>query len=360
MSIGTEARDRRGPEGTASLLAMEISKASARKAVNSTGHRLLSAIARRRGYELVRPDPSPAAPESALPLGRGEPFRVGEYDVVPHGLYDLVPHNYYSPIPDLSQLPADIWSRRNRLGGVELDIGGGIALIEGELAPYLAEFDFPATGPRPPGEFYLDNTNYGAVDAELLYAMVRARKPRRVIELGSGMTTLLIGVAARRNAAEGVATEHLAYDPFPRAKILGEEPPPPTRFEPKSATDVSLADFEQLESGDFLFVDTTHTVKLGSDVNYIVLDVLPTLASGVIIHFHDIFLPWEYPREWFESMEYFWAEQYLIQAFLAFNADFEVLIPANAVAIEHPERLATAIPSFAPGRRPGALWLRRR
>jgi hypothetical protein len=338
----------------------------ARKAINRTGHQLMAAIARRRGWELVEArstlsvSAADPADEHGLPPGRQEPFQLGEYDVVPHGRYDLVPRNYYSPVPDLTQLPADIWERRSRLAGVRIDIDAGIATIEGELAPYLNEFDFPVEGPRPPGEFFLANTNYGAVDAELLYAMVRARKPRRVVELGSGMTTLLIGAAARRNAADGVATEHLAYDPYPRAQILGEEPPPPTRFEPKRATEVTLEDFARLEDGDILFVDTTHTVKLGSDVNYVVLDVLPTLASGVIVHFHDIFLPWEYPREWFESMDYFWAEQYLIQAFLAFNGEFEVEIPANAVAVEHPDRLTKAIPSFVPGRRPGALWLRRR
>jgi Methyltransferase domain len=338
---------------------MDFHTADARRAINRAGHRLLSAAAGRRGYELIKAGPA-AAVELPLPSGRDEPFQVGEYDVVPHGRYDLVPHNYYSPVPDLTSLPDDIWERRSRLGGVELNVDAAMTLIEDELAAYVAEFDFAPSGPRPPGEFFLDNTNYGAVDAELLYAVVRARKPRRVIELGSGMTTLLIAEAARRNTADGVATEHLAYDPFPRAQILGEEPSLPTRFEPKGATEVALSDFGQLRSGDILFVDTTHTVKLGSDVNYVVLDVLPTLASGVIVHFHDIFLPWEYPREWFESMDYFWAEQYLIQAFLAFNGDFEVLLPASAVAVEHPQRLAKAIPSFAPGRRPGALWLRRR
>ncbi|MBS1887189.1 MAG: class I SAM-dependent methyltransferase [Actinobacteria bacterium] len=322
---------------------------------------MIEGIARRNGLELVpvgsgRPDPN----TEVIPRGSVSRFQTAEYEIVPKGAYDIVRHDYYSPIPDLTLLPDDIWDRRNRLAGVALNVDDAIALIESELADYVAEFDFPAAGPRPPGEFFLDNTNYGAVDAELLYAMVRARKPRRVLELGSGMTTLLIGEAARRNAADGVATEHLAYDPYPRAQILGEDPPPPTRFAPKGATEVGLDDFSLLGNGDILFVDTTHTVKLGSDVNYVVLDVLPTLASGVIVHFHDIFLPWEYPREWFESMGYFWAEQYLIQAFLAFNGDFEVLIPANAVAVEHPDRLARAIPSFVPGRRPGALWLRRR
>src|SRR4051794_20501601 len=310
-----------------------------RSALRRASGKLVRLIARRSNFELVHSD---------------------RFDVVPKGFYDVVRRDYYSPVPNLELLPEDIWNRHSRLGGVDLRVEAGMALIEEELTQFVAELDVSTSGPSAPGEFFLENGNYETVDAELLYAMLRARKPRLVMELGSGFTTLLIGSAARKNAAEGRHTEHLAYDPFPRPQILGDEPPPPTRFEPISATDVPLDAFAQLGAGDFLFVDTTHTVKLGSDVNYIVLDVLPTLAPGVIIHFHDVFLPWEYPREWFEEMQYYWAEQYLLQAFLAFNSDFEVLIPAAAIASEFPERLASVVPSFAPGHRPGAIWLKRR
>jgi hypothetical protein len=320
---------------------------SSRAAFRSLGGKLARRIARRRGFELVRVDEHDLIPK-------------GAYDLFPKGEYDVVRRDYYSPVPNLELLPDDIWDRRSKLGGVDLRVEAGIELIENELAEYVREFDVSLEGPASPGKFVLRNGNYESVDAELLYAMLRARKPRLVMELGSGFTTLLIGKAARRNASEGAETRHLAYDPFPRAQILGEAPPPPTRFEPISATDVPLDAFAQLSAGDILFVDTTHTVKLGSDVNYLVLDVLPTLAPGVIVHFHDIFLPWEYPRQWFEEMQYYWAEQYLLQAFLAYNNEFEVLIPAAAVAKELPDRLAAAVPSFSPGNRPGAIWLQRR
>jgi hypothetical protein len=280
-------------------------------------------------------------------------------EVVPPGPHDVVAHDFYSPVPDLDRLPEGIWERRSAMGGIDLRIERAIETVESELAPYIAELDVPLDGPRPPGGFFLHNENYEAVDAELLYAMIRARRPRRVLELGSGYTTLLIGLACRRNAEDGVETEHVAYDPFPRGKIIGEEPPPPTRFEPLPATQVPLESFRELGADDILFVDTTHTVKLGSDVNFVVLDVLPELAPGVLVHFHDIFLPWEYPRAWVETMHYYWAEQYLLQAFLAFNEEFEVLIPAQALAREHPRRLAKAIPSFRPPVSPGALWIAR-
>jgi hypothetical protein len=326
--------------------------------------RILRYLAARGGYELVprgeAAAAAPVAPEArVLPPGRTERFAVEEYEVLPKGCYDVVRRTFYSPIPNLEQLPAGIWERRSELGGIDLRLDAAIELIEGELAPFVGELEVPVKGPQEPGRFYLHNENYETVDAELLYAIVRSRKPRRVIELGSGFTTLLIGEAARRNAEDGVATEHLAYDPYPRAQIIGEKPPPPTRFESLGANEVPLDDFRQLAAGDILFVDTTHTVKLGSDVNHIILDVLPTLAPGVIVHFHDIFLPWEYPRVWFEEMSYYWAEQYLLQAFLAFNQEFEVLLPAAAVAREFSDRLVAAVPTFVPGRRPGAFWIQR-
>jgi len=295
-----------------------------------------------------------------IPRGRAEMFEIEEYQVLPKRGYDIVPRTFYSAIPHLEELPEDIWGRRSTLGGIDLQADRAIERIESELAPFISEFDMPLDGPKPPGEFFLHNVNYESVDAELLYGMVRARKPRRVVELGSGYTTLLIGDACRRNAEDGHATEHRALDPYPRADIFGDAPPPPTIFEPLPATEVPLDMFRALESGDILFVDTTHTVKLGSDVNYIILDVLPELASGVIVHFHDIFLPWEYPRVWFEEMQHYWAEQYLLQAFLAFNEAFEVLIPAQAVSREYPDRLAAVIPSFASGASPGAIWILRR
>lgn len=282
-------------------------------------------------------------------------------DLVSRHEYDVVPRNYHSPIPHLEELPEDIWERRSPLaGGIELNLDRAIEVVETELSQYFAELDFPI-GPRPPGKFFLRNENFESVDAELLYGIVRARTPRRVLELGSGYTTLLIALAARRNAEQGSPTEHVAYDLYPRAHVIGDAPPPPTRLEQASVLDVPLAEFRRLAAGDVLFVDTTHTVKLGGDVNYLVLDVLPELAPGVIIHFHDIFLPWEYPRAWLEEMQYYWAEQYLLQAFLAHNDAFEVLLPAYALSREYPDRVVAAVPSYdGTGLGGASFWLVRR
>jgi Methyltransferase domain len=291
--------------------------------------------------------------------GQREPFSTAGYDVLPKGEFDVVPRNYYSPIPDLSLLPPDIWQRRSDLCGVDLNPDRGMELLERDLATFIAELDIPVDNPGQPGVFFLRNSGFESVDAELLYGMIRFARPQTVIELGSGYTTLLINMAARRNSEDGIPTQHVAYDPYPRPQVLGDSLPEPTRLEAISATEVPLDVFTQLEAGDVLFVDTTHTVKLGSDVNFIMLDVLPRLKAGVLVHFHDIFLPWEYPRVWFEEMKYFWAEQYLLQGFLAFNEAFEVLLPAHAVSRTYPDRLARVVPSFRQGIMPGSFWIRR-
>jgi hypothetical protein len=313
-------------------------------------------LAHRVGFELTRPHDV-----ATVPRGRTEPFIAGDYAIAPHTHFEFVRRWYYSPLPDLASLPADIFERRSRLGGVDLQVDRGIEFVERELAGPIAELDVPADDPGRPKRFYLHNGNLESVDAELLYAMVRSGRPSEVIELGSGYSTLLINLAARRNLAEGSPLRHEAFDPYRREHIVGDGIlPDPTILSPVSATDVPLDRFAELQAGDILFVDTTHTVKLGSDVNHVILDVLPALAPGVIVHFHDIFLPWEYPRVWFEEMEYFWAEQYLLQAFLAYNTEWEVIVPAQAIAREYPERLRAVVPSFGERVSPGSFWIRRR
>lgn len=115
--------------------------------------------------------------------------------------------------------------------------------------------------------------------------------------------------------------------------------------------------FAALEEGDILFVDTTHTVRTGGDVVHIFLQILPRPAQGVIVHIHDIFLPYEYPRDWVVDRRRAWAEQYLLQAFLAFNTTFEVLMPNYAIARSAPDTLAQLGPKFRTGGRLGGFWL---
>ena len=262
----------------------------------------------------------------------------------------VVPKTYYSPIPDLATLPPGAFDHRSALRGIDFDLDAQLAWIEEHLASAMQEF-----APTPEA---VDNASYGRVGADLLHGVVRGLKPRRIVELGSGHSTLFMAAAADRNRAEGVETELRSFDPYPTVARPGL--PGLASLEAVAAQDVSLEVFTALEVGDVLFVDTTHTVKLGSDVNRIVLDVFPALAPGVLVHVHDVFLPYEYPRRWFEESGFYWAEQYLLQAFLVGNPAAEVLAATFALCRDRPDAMARLAPTWRPGAEASAFWFRTR
>jgi hypothetical protein len=271
--------------------------------------------------------------------------------------YDLVSRHYYSPIPDLEGLPRDVWTRASELRGLDFELEAMLSFVQRELARYLDEYKPPRAPTGNPRDFHLDNGFYDSVDAETLYAMVRRLAPRRVLELGSGMSSLVIADARFRNDGP-IGGRHLIFDPFPRAD-LSEALAATAELHRVSANDVPMNEFQELEAGDILFVDTSHTVKVGGEVNRIVLDILPALAPGVHVHVHDVYLPWEYPREFVLERSFFWAEQHLLQAFLAFNREFEILFGAHALQRRFPAEIANLVPSAQPAIRPSAFWFRR-
>ena len=265
------------------------------------------------------------------------------------GGFDVLRRNFYSPIPQLEDLPRDTFQRRNPLPGIDWDMDRYTALLE-ELAPLMAEFEAPP-------HFTWDNGMYGPVESEVLYALVRREKPARILELGSGYSSLIIAAACRRNAAEGQPSHYVAFDPHPRA-FVEQGIDGMDSIESLAATDVPQEQFDALRTGDVLFIDTTHTVKIAGDVNRLLLEVLPTLPPGVLVHVHDIFLPYEYPRE-FIDQQCIWQEQYLLQALLSENRNFEIVFPAHAVGRERPDQVRELVPGHEGPIGPGAFWLRR-
>jgi hypothetical protein len=268
----------------------------------------------------------------------------------------VVVKSFYSPIPDLAALPESTWERRSDLPGIRLDLDTQLAFLE-RLREPLAEFDPPRAADD--AQVYASgNPSYPLVDAAVLYAIVRGVKPERIVELGSGHSTLVAAAAAVANEREGSPVDYRAYDPYPKvaqAGLLGL-----TELSRTPAEALPPERFAELGEGDLLVVDTTHTVKTGGDVNHIVLDVLPRLGSGVLVHFHDVFLPWEYPRTWAEDFGLYWAEQYLLQAFLSLNEQYEVACALYALSRERPESLRELVPAWRDDSVPGAFWIRRR
>jgi hypothetical protein len=267
------------------------------------------------------------------------------------GGVDLVRANFYSPIP--SRLPDSVWQRRSPLRGIAFDVDEQLAWVRAQLGEYAREF-------RPPialggYTFQYANGAFGHGDADVLYGVLRTHKPAHVVELGSGHSTAVIRLALEQNAQEGHACSFRVFDPYPNDPLAGSPFEAGVEAVPAQRVDESV--ISALGPDDVLFIDTTHTVKTGGDVVAIVLDLLPLLAPGVLVHIHDVPMPFEYDRELVQEGVY-WSEMYLVQAFLAFNQEFAVRASLRALMVDRREQFAELCPSILDGS-PVSLWIER-
>lgn len=221
------------------------------------------------------------------------------------------------------------------------------------MAGYLREFDYPDAGPddESPHQYYDGNSQFNGMDARLAFGLLRLWRPGRIIEVGSGYSTLLmVDVVGRHLSGQ---TRITCVEPFPRPflrKLAGIE-----LLESK-VQDVDSAMFESLGRGDVLFIDSSHVSKTGSDVNFLFFEVLPRLKAGVHIHFHDIFLPYEYPKDWVMDESISWNEQYLLRALLMFSADTFKVTLGCAYAVTQLRHLAEPIRNGR-GATGGSFWI---
>jgi Methyltransferase domain len=271
--------------------------------------------------------------------------------------FDVLLRTFYSPVPHLDEIPRHTFDRVSELPGVDWDLDAQVRLVDERLGKHLSEFARSSTARAGPHAYSSENPSFSLLDATLGYAMIRWLRPRRVVELGSGHSTLVTAEAGLRNKAEGHPFELEVYDPFP--SVVRDDLPGLRALHRTPAQEVPLSAFSELDERDVLFVDTTHTVKVGSEVNYLILEVLPRLRSGVVVHFHDIFLPFEYPRRWVEDLGLYWNEQYLLQAFLAHNASWAVLVAAQALRRTRRLELERILPRDAMQHDAGSFWIRR-
>lgn len=273
--------------------------------------------------------------------------------------WHLTANHFYSPIPDTRELGPAL-SATTDLPGIDMRDDAQQSLLA-ELSAEVGE-EWAAL-PRTPGgetEFFIDNQAFESVDAEVLYGLIRKFKPKRYCEIGSGWSTVCALTAARRNIAEGHACHLDAIEPYPHEFLQHLAGDPLLSLSVTRAQDVPMELFSTLGAGDILFIDSSHVLRAGSDVQREFLEILPRLVPGVLVHVHDIFLPAEYPESWLLEDHRFWNEQYLLQAFLIGNRMFEVLFAASYMHQRHPEALKRAIPSYDPAtRRPGSFWMRR-
>jgi predicted O-methyltransferase YrrM len=274
--------------------------------------------------------------------------------------YHVTPNHFFFPIPDSEALADGLWEKESDLVGLNMRPEEQLHLLTEVFPKYNKEIFFPKTSTGNPAEFYLENGSFGPVDAEVLHMMIRHFKPRRIIEIGSGYSTLISAKACQLNKQnDGVTSELIAIEPYPN-ETLKHGFPGLTELMETPLEKVDLSMFSGLGENDFLFIDSTHVLKIGGDVKYLYLEVLPRVAGGVIVHSHDVFFPGEYPKNWVKENHWFWTEQYLLQAFLAFNREFEVLWASQYMNRRYPKQLTQVFPSYSSTACPGSLWLKRK
>jgi hypothetical protein len=198
------------------------------------------------------------------------------------------------------------------------------------------------------------NSTFGPGDAEFLYQFLRYTKPARVVEIGSGNSTRVAHLALRKNEEEGAAKAvHTCIEPYemPWLEQLG-----PKILRAK-VEDTPVAVFEALESGDLLFIDSSHMIRPQGDVLHEYLNILPRLKKGVYIHVHDIFTPRDYPQHWIVDEVRFWNEQYLLEAMLACSTRYRVIAAVNWLKHEHFEELSAVCPFVKPRNEPGSIYI---
>jgi len=276
--------------------------------------------------------------------------------------FHITPNHFYEPIPDTRTLKDDLWSKHSELVGININEKKQLELLSLFASKFKNEYEaFPKSKTYTPYEYYVNNGAFESVDGETLYCMIRHFKPRKIFEIGSGNSTYLSAQAVLKNREEddSYECELVAIEPYPN-EILKAGFPGLSKLIPTKVQDIPLSEFKKLTENDILFIDSSHVLKIGSDVQYEYLEILSRLNKGVIVHVHDIFLPAEYLKEWVLKDYIFWNEQYLLQAFLVFNDSFEVLWAGSYMHLKHPDKLETAFSSYKRDKRwPGSFWMRK-
>ncbi|MEM7728609.1 MAG: class I SAM-dependent methyltransferase [Pseudomonadota bacterium] len=268
------------------------------------------------------------------------------------------PGHFYSPVVDTRSLDESVLRSPHdpSVKGIKVD-AEAMQDFWRRLLPHMRDADLPRQKTKG-RRYYIENPAYREGDAYVYQAILRETQPKRIIEIGSGFSSALLLDTVDTHFPD---RPHMTFiDPYP--KLLKSMM---RRADRNSATiigqpvqDVDLDIFRTLEAGDILFIDSTHVLKTHSDVYWELAEILPILKRGVLIHFHDMFWPFEYPREWIFQDRRSWNELYAIQFFLMYQDVFEIVFFNQYFAYQHTTQVREEFGAFLdnPG---GGLWLRK-
>ena len=281
---------------------------------------------------------------------------------------NVVPEHFYSGIPNIADLERRTdWRRPRSMHGIAVNNPEQqIALLETMISPH---FDYLRNSSVLEDSIVGGGADggYGEIEADVLFAFVATYKPKRIVQVGCGVSTAIMLQAAER---ANYKPEIVCVEPYPSSYLVAADKNDLIRLVDKPAQIVDLSVLADLAAGDLLFIDSTHAVKPGSEVNYLVHEVLPRLASGVWVHFHDIYFPYDYSRHTPSDDLFFAQESALLYAFLTGNRGYRVEISLSQIHYACPDELRRLIPKYKPdgqidglstgmgGHFPSSIWLR--
>lgn len=274
------------------------------------------------------------------------------------GIFPLRDH-YYEPMVNPKHLRFSLRKDRS-LPGIELNVEGQLKLLS--AFSYVDELKrFPMNKAGAQG-FYYENGTFNVGDAEYLYMMIRHFKPQRIVEIGSGSSTVMAMEAIKMNSHDnpGYTCQLTCIEPFENSWLekLGHG----VSVLRVKVEEVEKSLFTSLRPNDILFIDSSHVIRPQGDVLVEYLEILPILPLGVLVHVHDIFTPKDYLDEWIIDQGRFWNEQYLLEAFLLFNNKYQVIGALNYLKHNHFAEIARKCPMLAghPSAEPGSFWMVRK
>lgn len=303
---------------------------------------------------------SGSARHRMLSRRRAMPLHSGARDLLEPW---VTPGHFYSPFPDLEDVErrsATIFDVTRDPTGIDLRESEQLALFD-SLAELLREdLPFPpdtSSGGDSEFRYYFENPAYSWSDGMILHALLRHIRPRRVVEVGSGYSSAMTLDTTERWLDRGVEVVFVEPHTELLRSLLRPGDEDRVTIHEAAVQDVPFHVFTALDDGDILFVDSTHVVKAGSDVNHIFFEVLPRLAVGVWVHLHDVFFPFEYPMEWLREGRA-WQEAYLLRAFLTGNDGFEIRWFQSFMWMRHGALLESRLPAIAKNTG-GNIWLQK-
>jgi predicted O-methyltransferase YrrM len=270
-----------------------------------------------------------------------------------------VADQFYQPLINPRKYLTESLRKDRDLPGIDWNESGQLSFLDN--FQYNAELlDIPMAKSQTIGQqYYFNNSKFGSGDGEYYYNLIRYLKPRRIIEIGSGMSTLMALNAINKNKEENASHEcHMTcIEPYQNFWLESLN----VQIVRKKVEDLSMDIFQQLKANDILFIDSSHIIRPQGDVLFEYLRLLPILKPGVFIHVHDIFSPKDYLDKWILVDHKLWNEQYLLEAFLSCNKEFEIIGALNFLNHHHRDQLAAKSPILKVqlSREPGSFWFRR-